>query len=201
MKKTAIRTRTNEPRRIPRLDDPEALVRWAETRDPETIAEMLEIPVHHVSYPRSGLPGLTCQVDSRPSIFLNEAYFDAISEQDPAYTEENREDDKRQVLAHELGHSCLHREQLRNAPIRELAVFDVNSIMEAEANRFAALILIDTDEMNELLQEGHTIQQTASALHVNENLLIYRLKLLRTDGNLQIPRSDFMGRIHGTASH
>ena len=58
------------------LQSPEALVKKAGTRDPFEIAKMLEIPVHHVYHPESMLPGLTAMVLNRPSIFINDAYFD-----------------------------------------------------------------------------------------------------------------------------
>ena len=57
-----------------------------------------------------------------------------------------------QVTAHELGHACLHRQELQQAPIKEYEIFDVRTPLEADANEFAAVIRIDTDRMLRLLR-------------------------------------------------
>lgn len=187
------------------LSSPEALVRWAGTRNPAAIAESLEIPVHHVFHKESRLPGLTCLVKNRPSIFINDAYFDSLLKKHRNCTEESVRDDVMQVIAHELGHSCLHREQLRLAPIKEYEIFNVRTTMEAEANKFAAGIRIDKSEMLDLLNSERTILQVASEMHVNVNLLIYRIEMLREEGYSfnelpYIPRNNFIGSIHGAGS-
>ena len=164
------------------LQSPEALVKKAGTRDPFEIAKMLEIPVHHVYHPESKLPGLTAMVLNRPSIFINDAYFDHLIQKERHYTEENAMDDTRQVGGHELGHACKHRTELKIAPIKEFEIFNVRTPMEAEANTFAAGILIDKRKMLELLNEEITILQVAAQMHVNVNLLIYRIEMLREEG-------------------
>lgn len=194
----------NKKKNRPKLTSPEALVRWAGTRDPFVIASMLEIPVIHLDHPESNLPGLTCLVKNRPAIFINDAYFDSLMKK-PSYTEENRADDMAQVGAHELGHACRHRKELKIAPIREYQIFDVRTTMEAEANEFAAGIRIDKDEMLELLNSDYTILQVAAAMHVNVNLLIYRIEMLRKEGYSfnelpYLPKNNFMGHITGSGS-
>ena len=114
---------------------PEALVRKYKTRDPFAIAWYLDIPVHMLQHPESDLPGLTCLVANRPSIFINESYFLNIQKEDPRYTDEMMEDDILQVGAHELGHAIRHRTELRDAPIREYEIFNVRSRLEEEANK------------------------------------------------------------------
>ena len=74
--------------------------------------------------------------------------------------------------------------------------------MEVEANTFAAGIRIDTKEMLEYFNSELDIFQVAQAMHVNINLLIYKVDQLRRAGyklnNVPIsPRSNFMGGIHG----
>jgi len=182
---------------------PEALFRRYRTRDPFAIAKAIEIPVHFVCHPESGLPGLTCLVLNRPSIFINNAYFDLLQKNDRSYTDEMREDDILQVGAHELGHALMHRKALQRAPIREYEIFDVRVPMEAEANTFAAGIRIDTHEMIDLFNSDLDLLQVATAMHVNINLLIYKLDTLRKNGfqlnDLPIhARNSFMGKIHGT---
>ena len=184
---------------------PEALVRRFQTRDPAVIAEGLEIPVRHLYHPESSLPGLTCLVANRPSIFINDAYFERLMKRQRNYTEEHLRDDMLQVLAHELGHGVLHRIQLRTAPIREYQIFDVRTVMEAEANEFAAGIRIDREELLDLLNSDRTILQVASEMHVNVNLLIYRIEMLRKEGFSfnalpYLPRSNFIGSIQGAGS-
>ena len=109
--------KTKRPKSVhPPLSQPEKLAAWAGVRDPIVIAGMLDIPVHRVRHPESRLPGLTCQIDGRPSIFLNEAYFDTLMRRDRTYREEDMQNDLMQVAAHELGHACLHRRALRGNP-------------------------------------------------------------------------------------
>ena len=187
------------------LQSPEALVKQAGSRNPYVIAKMLEIPIHHVRQEKSKIPGLTCLVANRPSIFINDSYFENLLAKKRNYTEENAHDDIIQVVTHELGHSCKHRQELRNAPIREYEIFNVRSIMEAEANKFAAGILIDKQEMLELLNSQMTILQVAAQMHVNVNLLIYRIELLREEGMTfnsipYLPKNNFIGHLQGSRS-
>lgn len=182
---------------------PEYLVHEFETRDPFVIAAGLEIPVHRLSHPESGLPGLTCLAAGRPSIFINDACFRRLQENDPLYSDSAVEDDIMQVCAHELGHALMHRKEMKLAPIKEYEIFNVRTQMEVEANSFAAGIRIDTAEMLDLLNSRLTILQVASAMHVNINLIIYRLDQLRRTGYHlpNIPKnSGFMGRIHETGT-
>ncbi len=187
------------------MRNPELLIKKAGSRDPFVIADMLEIPVHHVDRKESSLPGLTAMVLNRPSIFINDAYFENLLQRQRHYTEENALDDIRQVCAHELGHSCCHREELKMAPIKEYEIFNVRTPMEAEANKFAAGILIDRKQMLELLNSQMTILQVAAQMHVNVNLLIYRIEILREDGFVfnelpYLPKNNFIGHIHGSRS-
>lgn len=185
---------------------PEALVRRFKTRNPFAIAKGLEIPVHFVNRAESDLPGLTCLVGNRPSIFINQAYFDGIQRMDPAYTDDMMEDDILQVGAHELGHAVKHRKQLRKAPIMEYEIFNVRTPMEASANQFAAGIRIDKAELIEYFNAHYDLLQIASALHVNINLLIYKLHQLSSEEGFvfnqlpYLPKSNFMGSIHGVGS-
>ncbi len=187
------------------MRNPESLVKKAGSRDPFVIADMLEIPVHYVDRKESRLPGMTAMVLNRPSIFINDAYFENLLKKDRHYTEENALDDIRQVGAHELGHSCCHRHELKIAPIKEYEIFNVRTPMEAEANIFAAGILINRKEMLELLNSQMTILQVAAQMHVNVNLLIYRIEMLRKEGMMfkelpYFPKNSFIGKIHGSRS-
>ena len=181
---------------------PESLVSKFQTRDPFALAWYLDIPVHRLQHPESDLPGLTCLVANRPSIFINESYFLGMQKEDPYYTDEMMEDDIMQVGAHELGHAVLHRDELKTAPIREYEIFNVRSRLEVEANKFAAGVRIDTEHMRELFNSQLTLLQVASEMHVNINLLIYKLDEFRNKGYRipYIPKNNFMGNIHGVSS-
>lgn len=192
-------------RRRPPMDAPEKLVKWAGTRDPFQIAGMLEIPVNHLSSSKSRLPGLTCFVNGRPSIFINDAYFENLVRKNRSYTEEDMRNDILQIGAHELGHACLHRGNLKDGAIWEYEIFDVRTVMEVEANKFAAAIRIDREELLEYLNSNLTILQIAGTMQVNVNLLIYRIEMLREEGYIfrempYIPKNNFIGHIRGAAS-
>ena len=187
------------------LQSPEALVKKAGTRDPFEIAKMLGIPVHHVWHPESRLPGMTAMVLNRPSIFINDAYFDHLIQKERHYTEENAMDDTRQVGGHELGHTCKHRPELRIKPIKEYDVFNTHTRMEREANEFAARILIDQTVLEEQIKAQMPILQIAEKMHVNVNLLFFQLELLRDKKGWElnipyIPKNNFIGHIHGSGS-
>ncbi len=183
---------------------PEVLVRCAASRDPMAIADMLDIKVHIVRYENSSLPGLTCMAQNRPSIFLNQAYFDKAC-QHAVPSSGLMEADMAMVAAHELGHACLHRKELRRDVIREYDMFSSRTSMEAEANRFAADLLIDGEILIELLRDGKTVLQTAMEMQVNVNLIMYRIRSLEEQGLKAgrlpyIPKNNFMGKIHGAGS-
>lgn len=181
---------------------PETLVKKYRTRDPMALAWYLDIPVEMKHYPESHLPGLTCFVANRPFIFINESYFYETQKAEPYYTDEMISDDILQVAAHELGHAVLHRSELKAGAIPEYEIFNVRSRMEAEANKFAAGIRIDAKRMIELFNSHLTLLQVASEMHVNINLLIYKLDDMRKDGFRlpYIPKNNFMGKIHGVGS-
>ena len=181
---------------------PEALVKKYKTRDPFAIAWYLDIPVHRLQHPESSLPGLTCLVANRPSIYINESYFTRNQKADPNYTDEMMESDIYQVGAHELGHAILHRAVLQKNYIKEYEIFNVRNKLEEEANSFAAGIRIDINQMRDLFNSQLTLLQVASAMHVNINLLIYKLDEYRKKGYQipVIPKNNFMGHIHGAGS-
>jgi len=187
-----------------KISSPEALVK-AYGRNPIEIARAIDIPFHRLWRPESNLPGLTCLVANRPSIFINEAYFEKMQKRNRNYTDEMLAYDRLQVIAHELGHACRHRKELQLAPIREYEIFDVRTPLEADANEFAAVIRIDKDQMLRLLGSDMTILQVAMEMHVNVNLLIYMIEKLRKQGMLfnelpYIPKNNFMGSIQGAGS-
>ena len=187
-----------------KMSSPEALVK-AFGRDPVRIAREIDIPFHELWRPESNLPGLTCLVANRPSIFINGAYFAMVQSRNRDYTDDLLAYDRRQVIAHELAHACRHRKELQMAPIKEYEIFNVRTPLEADANEFAASILIDKDQLLQMLRSDMTILQVAIEMHVNVNLLIYMIEKLRKQGMLfnelpYIPKNNFMGSIQGAGS-
>ncbi|EMT38213.1 putative Zn peptidase [Thermoanaerobacter thermohydrosulfuricus WC1] len=79
--------------------------------------------------------------------------------------------DKRIVLAHELGHAILHPRL--NIIFMERNTYFIKSKYEYEANKFAAELLIDDDDLKVMYNE--TIGSIAGTLGVNEELVAYKL--------------------------
>ena len=106
---------------------------------------------------------------------LKGAYFGNMKK--PAVVISRDIDDNLQktVCAHELGHHILHKGQMLSC---ENASFEEASILEREANIFAACFLIDKVQAMELLSEGYSVKQTAAKLETDENLLLFLLNTL-----------------------
>lgn len=93
------------------------------------------------------------------------------------------EDTLRSVCAHELGHILLgHADSERLRVVRGTELADMESELEAEANCFAASLLLDDDETLEAIDRFQQIPQVAAQLCVRPELLIAELKLLRMRG-------------------
>ncbi|SDF04003.1 protein of unknown function [Thermoanaerobacter thermohydrosulfuricus] len=131
------------------------LIKEHETRDPQKIAEYLGINVVFKTY-SVNTKGFFVKTLRNKFIVVN-----------------NRlgEDERKIVLAHELGHAVLHS----SAPIhfiREYTLFPVGAY-EEEANIFAAELLIEDTDIEEL--KHFPTSHIAAALSVNENLVKYKL--------------------------
>ena len=100
------------------------------------------------------------------------------------------------IIAHELGHACLHRKQGISA-FHEVTLFDESSTMEKEANLFAAELLLDDGEVVETLNRDLTFFGAASALRVPMELLDFKFRIMKWRGDRLIEppidaRSDFL---------
>lgn len=91
---------------------------------------------------------------------------------------------KKIVLYHELGHDRLHREYLpANGAFQEFHLFNMRSDrMEYEANVFAAQLSLPDDEIIDLIRQGLDIQQTASYMNSDINLVALKVDTLRSRG-------------------
>lgn len=133
------------------------LVQKYETRDPLKLARYLNIHVIHKEY-SPHTKGYYIKTIRNKFIVVNST-LDEYSQ--------------RIVLAHELGHAILHSSE----PIyfiREYTLFPVGPY-EAEANKFAAELLIDDYDIKDLRYES--ISCIAGTLGVSEELVEYKLAI------------------------
>ena len=144
-------------------------VRRCGSRDPRRVAE--ELGVEILARPFVRQMGAYKPVMHRPFIFIK-------SDLDPVMGGI--------VLAHELGHHCLHR---REAGIlggfQEFNLFSLqNDRMEYEANIFAAQLLLSDEAVLECVELGYDVQTAARALSSDVNLLALKLDALIAKGYL-----------------
>ena len=157
-------------------------------RDPFRLASLLGVTVKYISTKRQ--KGLCAVIDEIPFIFINRNMSEEM---------------QRMTCAHELGHILLHREILSGQkPLLDYELFDIRSSAEYEANAFAAALLIDDAELNELLRSGADLVTAASSLNINVNLLMIRLLQMRREGQdipdtFTPPGSSFLGSIKDSA--
>lgn len=137
------------------------LIRYYEklagSRDPLTIARFAGISV--LIAPLGEIAGNYKLLKRKRWIFIN----DQIPVDSPFF---------KVVLAHELGHALLHRNE-NCAFIRNKTLL-LTSGIENEANRFAAYLLIDNDMLNEFA--GFTQEQFCSCTGYPKELIELRIK-------------------------
>ena len=136
----------------------EKLVRKYGTRDPFKIAEALGYIVLYA--PLVGVRGFYQYLKRCHIIYL-----------DP----ELDEDTARFVCAHELGHSLLHRGI--NRIFMDTRTFLVSSRYETEADQFAADLLYDDYDLQDLLT--FPLPTAAASMGVSEELATYRLQTVQ----------------------
>ena len=107
------------------------------------------------------------------------------------------EEVQRIILAHEIGHAVLHKEQLANLKaFHDFALYDTATRYEYEANLFAAELLLDDEEVIGKLNEDSFFFGAARELYVPPELLDFKFRILKTKGlTLDSPitaRGDFL---------
>lgn len=149
-----------------------SLIRKHRTNNPLIIAESIGILVYDEPE-LTGLLGMyTYKMKSR-IILMNPNINDILY---------------RMVLGHEIGHDQLHRRLAAGDGFREFVLFEMNDMIEYEANAFNAHLLIDEDEMDELFRDGYDLAETAKLLRVNINLLLIKIQEMNKLGmNLKLP--------------
>ena len=99
------------------------------------------------------------------------------------------------VMFHELGHHFLHRREAVST-FKEHSLYNMSSILEIEANTFAANYIITDEDVIENAELGLTTYQTAKVLCVPHDILLIKMKDMNKRGyslNIPyIPRSDIL---------
>lgn len=106
----------------------------------------------------------------------------------------------RVILAHELGHAALHRNEARLHSFHDFSMYETKAALEYEANIFAAELLLEDDEVMATLREENSFFSAAKRLNVPPELLDFKLRILKSKGsNFDSPilsRSDFLKDIN-----
>ena len=134
------------------------LVQKHGTRDPESIAKGEGINIVYKPY-SEGTKGYYININGSKYIVINE----------------NLDEYTRQVvLSHELGHA-MHHSDHDIYFIREHTFLSTN-IYEDEANAFAAELLIDCNDIDEVQLENMSIEQISKYFRVTPELVEYKFK-------------------------
>lgn len=88
---------------------------------------------------------------------------------------------QRIIVAHELCHATSHRKSGIHA-FHEVAMFDQTSVLEKDANLFAAELLLDDQEVLEALNRDTTFFSAAAALYVPAELLDFKFRVMKWKG-------------------
>lgn len=89
---------------------------------------------------------------------------------------------QRIIVTHELGHAVLHAKAAGVNAFHDFELFDSSSIMEYEANIFAADFLMDDDDVLERLNEDISFFGAAALLRVPPELLDFKFRLMKRNG-------------------
>lgn len=158
----------------------EQLIKQCGTRDPFLIAKQLNIVIQYCNFKQQR--GAYKVIQRNRFIFLNENL--------PVEAQ-------RIILLHELGHDTLHRKEATQiGGFKEYKIFDINNNrMEYEANIFAAQLELDDEEFLAYCDRGYDVQQIASAMHSDINLIALKADIMISKGyrlRRQEHRNDFL---------
>lgn len=126
------------------------------TKNPELIAKYLDIEILYRPYKKQ--LGAFTVINKVPFIFINENL---------TYEE------KKLVIAHEVGHYVLHKNLLKDLLIlRDYSLFSKHEKeIENEADLFSAYLLTDSNQFIELKKQNIDDKQIASTLNINPKLI------------------------------
>lgn len=135
------------------------LIRKYGTRNPYILAETLGIQIRGL-YLSTNMPkGIFKKILGRKFIIIN-------------LTRILNESDKDFTLSHELGHAIFHSSD--RAFFLHDHTFYQRGRFEIEANKFAAELLIDEKEIDEIILREMTLSQISSYFNVPEELVEYK---------------------------
>ena len=143
------------------------LIRIHGTRDPERLAEELDITVVPCRFKRQ--KGVYKVIERNRYIFISDSL-------DPATYAA--------VLLHEIGHDQLHRgAAVKAGGLKELDIFAMADLgMEYEANLFAAQIAVPEDELLEYIAAGYDTESIARMMGADANLVALKASELSRRG-------------------
>ncbi len=154
----------------------ESLIKKHRTRDPFCLAKEMGIRLLMCSDFHK-LKGMYRVILRNRFVFLNENL---------------PEEEKKLVLAHELGHDALHREWAGKETLRDSVLMDFRFKPEYEANLFAANLLLSDEAVLEVLQDENSLDAAAAQLACPPALLALKLKILEQKGHSfrEVPYND-----------
>lgn len=130
------------------------------TRDPDAIAEAEGVDIYYSSNLKK-LLGMYTHQWGKGIIIVNDNLDVPM---------------KRIVIAHEVGHSELHRELAQDDGLMEFGLLNTTGGIEHEANLFAAHLLLTGDEVYNLLKQGYDIGTVSKMLSTDPNLLLIKIR-------------------------
>lgn len=132
------------------------LVRFYKTRDPFEMIKGMNVIL--VTYPLEGVRG----------------FYQYFQRNNIIYLDENLSDQERRfVLAHELGHMMMHKSS--NAIFMDTRTQFNTSKYEQEANLFAMELLLPDQMLNDYMQAGYSAEQLARVTGYCEGMIRLRL--------------------------
>ena len=85
------------------------------------------------------------------------------------------------IVSHELGRAMLHKKAGIHA-FHEVGLFDESTLMEKEANLFAAEFLLDDQDVLATLNSDATFFTAAAAMYVPVELLDFKFRVMKWKG-------------------
>lgn len=134
------------------------------TRDPEEIAEYLDISVFENEFEK--LLGMYTSMDGHRIVILNSLMSPEM---------------RRMVLAHEIGHDILHHDAALG--FKEFSMVCKTGTTEYEANAFCAHLLIPDEIFFESIEEGKTVDTIAAECEVDPNIVLIKGRELHKMGH------------------
>lgn len=91
-------------------------------------------------------------------------------------------DIQRIIAAHELGHAVLHSHSGQIKAFHDFQLFDQTSVLEYEANIFAADLLMTDSDVLACLNDDISFFDAAALLHVPPELLDFKFRMMKRQG-------------------